>query len=130
MVVYLGALAAMLVNSFFYLDGFTGQVVREFTLQTYAKLLHSNQCADFRPYDAHGALCDAGLHRDCVSAFVLHGAFRLAAAQDASIHGGDAAAVVELCGAGLLVEADPGAGRHRFVAHGLIHLDGLLTLVS
>lgn len=38
-VVYLGALAVMLVNSFFYLDGFTGQVVREFTLQTYAKLL-------------------------------------------------------------------------------------------
>jgi putative spermidine/putrescine transport system permease protein len=38
-VVYLGALAAMLVNSFFYLDGFTGQVVRQFTLQTYAKLL-------------------------------------------------------------------------------------------
>jgi putative spermidine/putrescine transport system permease protein len=29
----------MLVNSFFYLDGFTGQVVYEFTLQTYGKLL-------------------------------------------------------------------------------------------
>jgi putative spermidine/putrescine transport system permease protein len=28
----------MLVNSFFYLDGFTGKVVRQFTLQTYAKL--------------------------------------------------------------------------------------------
>ncbi len=38
-VVYLGALAAMLLNSFFYLDGFTGQVVRQFTLQTYGKLL-------------------------------------------------------------------------------------------
>ena len=38
-VVYLGALVAMLVNSFFYLDGFTGKVVHEFTLQTYAKLL-------------------------------------------------------------------------------------------
>ena len=38
-VVYLGALAAMLLNSFFYLDGFTGKVVRQFTLQTYAKLL-------------------------------------------------------------------------------------------
>ena len=29
----------MLLNSFFYLDGFTGQVVRHFTMQTYAKLL-------------------------------------------------------------------------------------------
>jgi putative spermidine/putrescine transport system permease protein len=38
-VVYLGALFTMLVNSFFYLDGFTGQVVRQFTLQTYSKLL-------------------------------------------------------------------------------------------
>jgi putative spermidine/putrescine transport system permease protein len=39
LVVYIGALLSMLVNSFFYLDGFTGQVVRQFTLQTYAKLL-------------------------------------------------------------------------------------------
>ena len=38
-VVYLGALASMLLNSFFYLDGFTGQVVHQFTLQTYAQLL-------------------------------------------------------------------------------------------
>ena len=38
-VVYLGALAAMLLNSFYSLDGFTGKVVRQFTLQTYAKLL-------------------------------------------------------------------------------------------
>jgi putative spermidine/putrescine transport system permease protein len=39
LVVYIGALITMLINSFFYLDGFTGQVVRQFTLQTYAKLL-------------------------------------------------------------------------------------------
>jgi putative spermidine/putrescine transport system permease protein len=38
-VVYIGALLTMLVNSFFYLDGFTGKVVQQFTLQTYAKLL-------------------------------------------------------------------------------------------
>ncbi len=37
-VVYLGSLATMLLNSFFYLDGFTGQVVHQFTLQTYSKL--------------------------------------------------------------------------------------------
>ncbi len=36
--VYLGSLAALLINSFFYLDGFTGQIVRRLTLQTYAKL--------------------------------------------------------------------------------------------
>ena len=39
LVVYLGSLFALLLNSFFHLDGFTGQVVREFTLKTYAQLL-------------------------------------------------------------------------------------------
>jgi putative spermidine/putrescine transport system permease protein len=38
LVAYIGALIAMLINSFFYLDGFTGKVVHEFTLRTYAKL--------------------------------------------------------------------------------------------
>lgn len=37
-VVYLGSLLAMLIQSFFSLDGFTGQVVREFTLDTYQEL--------------------------------------------------------------------------------------------
>jgi putative spermidine/putrescine transport system permease protein len=39
LVVYIGSLITMLINSFFYLDGFTGKVVHEFTLRTYAKLL-------------------------------------------------------------------------------------------
>lgn len=38
-VVYLGSLLALLIQSFYRLDGFTGQVVREFTLATYAELL-------------------------------------------------------------------------------------------
>src|SRR5574339_12643 len=37
-VVYLGSLFALLINSFFYLEEFTGLVVREFTLRTYAQL--------------------------------------------------------------------------------------------
>jgi putative spermidine/putrescine transport system permease protein len=42
-VVYLGSLAALLTQSFFYLDGFTGLVKREFTLRTYQELfLQSN----------------------------------------------------------------------------------------
>jgi putative spermidine/putrescine transport system permease protein len=39
LVVYIGSLMTMLLNSFFYLDGFTGKVVHEFTLKTYLKLL-------------------------------------------------------------------------------------------
>jgi putative spermidine/putrescine transport system permease protein len=38
LVVYLGSLFSLLVNSFFYLEEFTGQIVREFTLRTYAQL--------------------------------------------------------------------------------------------
>jgi putative spermidine/putrescine transport system permease protein len=37
-VIYLGSLIALLVNSFFSLDGFTGLVVRQFTLSTYQQL--------------------------------------------------------------------------------------------
>jgi putative spermidine/putrescine transport system permease protein len=39
LVVYLGSLFALLINSFFYLDGYTGKVIHQFTLQTYAELL-------------------------------------------------------------------------------------------
>jgi putative spermidine/putrescine transport system permease protein len=37
-VFYLGSLLALLMQSFFHLDGFSGQVVREFTLATYGEL--------------------------------------------------------------------------------------------
>jgi putative spermidine/putrescine transport system permease protein len=36
--IYLGSLAALLVNSFYRLDDFTGLIVREFTLSTYGQL--------------------------------------------------------------------------------------------
>lgn len=38
LVVYLGSLFALLLNSFYYLEEFTGLVVREFTLRTYLEL--------------------------------------------------------------------------------------------
>ncbi len=38
-VIYLGSLTSLIVQSFFSLDGFTGQVVRRFTLATYRDLL-------------------------------------------------------------------------------------------
>jgi len=37
-VVYLGALFALLINSFFAIDDFTGMVIREFTLKTYGQI--------------------------------------------------------------------------------------------
>lgn len=38
-VIYLGSLFMLLVQSFFYLDDFTGQIVRELSLRTYGSLL-------------------------------------------------------------------------------------------
>jgi putative spermidine/putrescine transport system permease protein len=38
-VVYLGSLAALLVQSFYSIDEFSGMIVKEFTLKTYAELL-------------------------------------------------------------------------------------------
>ncbi|MGZ9234438.1 MAG: ABC transporter permease [Anaerolineales bacterium] len=38
LVVYLGSLFNLLINSFYYLEDFTGLIVREFTLRTYSQL--------------------------------------------------------------------------------------------
>ncbi|GIK58957.1 MAG: ABC transporter permease [Chloroflexota bacterium] len=38
LLVYIGSLIGLLIQSFFYLDGFTGQVVRQFSLRTYGDL--------------------------------------------------------------------------------------------
>jgi len=45
--VYIGSLLALLVNSFFRLEEFTGLVVREFTLEQYAKLFNSTNLGIF-----------------------------------------------------------------------------------
>ncbi|MFQ5775556.1 MAG: ABC transporter permease [Kiloniellaceae bacterium] len=45
-VVYLGSLFSLLAQSFFYIDGFTGRIVREFSLRTYAELLSSRANLD------------------------------------------------------------------------------------
>ena len=46
-VIYLGSLFALLINSFFYLEEFTGLIVREFTLRTYAKLFEPTNLGIF-----------------------------------------------------------------------------------
>ena len=47
LVIYIGSLISLLVNSFFSLDSFTGQIVREFTLKTYAKLFETSNMQIF-----------------------------------------------------------------------------------
>ncbi len=48
LVVYLGSLVSLLINSFYYLEEFTGLVVKEFTLGTYAQLLKPSNLGIFR----------------------------------------------------------------------------------
>lgn len=38
LVVYLGSLFSLLINSFYYIDDFSGLIIREFTLRTYAQI--------------------------------------------------------------------------------------------
>ena len=47
LVVYLGSLVSLLINSFYYLEEFTGLVVKEFTLSTYAQLLKPSNLGIF-----------------------------------------------------------------------------------
>src|SRR5215212_394659 len=47
LVVYLGSLVALLINSFFYLEEFTGLVVRQFTFRTYAELFNPTNLGIF-----------------------------------------------------------------------------------
>ncbi|MGH6931973.1 MAG: ABC transporter permease [Dongiaceae bacterium] len=46
-VIYLGSLFAMLLQSFFYIDGFTGQIVHEVTLGTFAELFTASHLGIF-----------------------------------------------------------------------------------
>jgi putative spermidine/putrescine transport system permease protein len=46
-VVYLGSLFSLLVNSFYYLDDFSGKVIHSFTLQTYAQLFTESNLGIF-----------------------------------------------------------------------------------
>lgn len=48
LVVYLGSLTSLLVNSFYYLEEFTGLVVKEFTLSTYGQLFTASNLGIFR----------------------------------------------------------------------------------
>jgi putative spermidine/putrescine transport system permease protein len=47
LLVYVGSLFALLIQSFFYLDGFSGLVVREFSLRTYGELFTSSHMGIF-----------------------------------------------------------------------------------
>ncbi len=68
LVVYLGSLLSLLLNSFFYLDGFTGRVVRQFSLSTYAQLFTKANLEIFQRTTGMAAAVTIG---DIILAFPL-----------------------------------------------------------
>lgn len=67
-VVYLGSLFNLLIYSFYYLEGFTGQIIREFTLSTYAQIFEpANREIFFRT----GGMAAAVTIADALIAFPL-----------------------------------------------------------
>ena len=115
LVVYIGSLITMLINSFFYLDGFTGKVVHEFTFKTYAKLLRPDKSTDIFPHHADGCQRDDCMCDHCFSAFLLYGALCFPAHEDIFISGSYIAALVQLCCACVFMETYPRAGRNHLM---------------
>ncbi len=112
LVFYIGPLFVLLLNSFFRLDDFTGQVVPEFNLGNYVALFQSGQSGDFWSHSTHGC---AGHTRERHHRFpigVLHDPLRNCAHQDHFVSGGLAAAVVKLPHPRICLEVDPGQRRH------------------
>ena len=68
LVVYLGSLFALLLNSFFYLEEFTGLVMRQFTLRTYAQLFSPTNLGIF---GRTGGMAMAVTIADAIIAFPL-----------------------------------------------------------
>ena len=115
-VVYLGSLFALLLQSFFSIDEFSGLINREFTLKTYGELLlPSNLDIIIRTVTMAALVTLAS----AVVAFpIAYYAARYARGKWKALFylGGNAAAVVELSGQDLCLEADPCQGRHPHLA--------------
>jgi putative spermidine/putrescine transport system permease protein len=77
-IVYLGSLFALLAQSFFQLDDFTGKVVYQPTLGNYVRPVRRGQPLDHRPHPRHGGHRHHHQRHHRLSARLLHGALRRA----------------------------------------------------
>ena len=111
-IVYLGSLFALLLQSFFSIDEFSGLINREFTLKTYGELLlPSNLDIIMRTVD-DGRAGHARLGRRRLPDRLLRGPLCARQMEGAVLSRHHAAAVVELSGQDLCLEAHPRQGRH------------------
>ena len=115
-IVYLGSLLALLLHSFYSIDEFSGFIVYEFTLSTYAELFRlSNLDVILRSLVMAIAVTIAC----AIMAFpISYYAARYARGKwkAALLSSRHAALVVQLSGQGLCLEADPRQGRHHQLA--------------
>ena len=115
-VVYIGSLFALLAQSFFQLDDFSGLIVYEPTLATYAELFSPANLDIIVRTVAMAALVTLA---SAIIAFpIAYFAARYAQGplEGAVLSRRHAAALVELSGARLRLEADPRQGGHRHLA--------------
>ena len=115
-IVYLGSLFALLLQSFFSIDEFSGLINHEFTLKTYGELLQPANLDIIVRTVTMAALVTLA---SAVIAFpIAYYAARYARGQmeGAVLSRRHAAAVVELPGQDLCLEADPRQGRHPHLA--------------
>ena len=127
-VVYVGSLFALLVQSFYSLDDFSGVIVRQFTLATYAQLLEEANIQIILRTVTMAALVTVAC---AIIAFpIAYYAARYARGWTKALFylGGHDAALVELSGQGLRLEADPGERRHRVVVVESLHLTWMLQI--
>ena len=115
-IVYLGSLLALLLQSFFSIDEFSGLINHEFTLKTYGELL---QPPNFDIIVRTVTMAAVVTIASAIVAFpIAYFAARYAQGQmeGAVLSRRHAAAVVELSGQDLCLEADPRQGRHPHLA--------------
>ncbi len=115
LVVYLGSLMTLLLNSFFYLEEFTGLVVHQFTLRTYAQLFTSTNLGIFGRTASMALVVTIA---DAVIAFPL--AYYIARYASPKLKtylyiAVTLALMVKLPRACVRLEANPCKGRHYFV---------------
>jgi putative spermidine/putrescine transport system permease protein len=111
-IIYLGSLFALLIQSFFSIDEFSGLVVRELTLKTYGELLRPSISTSLCAPSLMAALVTIA---SAIIAFpIAYFAARYARGRWKAVFylGVMLPLVVELSGQGLCLEADPGQGRH------------------
>jgi putative spermidine/putrescine transport system permease protein len=110
-VIYLGSLAAMLVNSFYQLDDFSGKIVQEFTLKNYLALLQpGNLSIILRTVSMAAAVTVACALLAFPLAYYM-ARYASPRAKGLPLPGGADTALVELHRARLCLEADPCARR-------------------